>query len=177
MALYEVLRMGHPKLRQVSQPVDHEKIQTPEFQEFLDDMLATMHAYGGIGLAAPQIGVLERIAIVALPEESDRYENMESFPMNFYINPEWKILEEEKIGMWEGCLSVPGLRGYVERASKLHVSYFDRNGEAQEIEVEGLPAIVFQHEFDHLDGKLYVDRITDKSKLAFDSEYEQFHME
>lgn len=177
MAVREVLRLGHPLLRKVSKPVDPARIPTPQFQEFLDDMLETMHAYEGIGLAAPQVGVLERVALVAVPGNSSRYPESEEYELDFYINPEWEVLDESKIGIWEGCLSVPGLRGYVDRASHLRLKYLDREGKAHEKEVKGFPAIVFQHEFDHLDGVLFVDRIQDKEKFAFIEEYEAHWLE
>lgn len=177
MSVRTVLRMGNPFLRQVALPVDPKEILGSEFQEMLDDMLETMHAHSGIGLAAPQIGVSKRVALVAVPENSQRYPEAESFPLDFYINPEWKLIGSEKIGIWEGCLSVPGLRGFVERVNHIEISYLDREARPQSLEVQGFPAIVFQHEFDHLDGKLFVDRLESTEKLAFQEEYEQFWME
>ena len=125
---------------------------------------------GGIGLAAPQIGISKQLAVIKLSEESERYPDMEDSEAFVIFNPEITILDEAEQGFWEGCLSVPGLRGFVERPRKIRVDFLDENAETCSIEVEDFLATVFQHELDHLIGKLYVDRMKDIGTLMFEDE-------
>jgi peptide deformylase len=120
-----------------------------------------MKHYGGIGIAAPQIGVDLKVAIIELPEEN-RYGQKVNLPFTVFINPIMTYLTDEKQGFWEGCLSLPGLRGYVERPSKVQVNYLDEKGNEKELLADGFLATVLQHELDHLEGVLYIDRITDR---------------
>ncbi|MDX1563671.1 MAG: peptide deformylase, partial [Gammaproteobacteria bacterium] len=138
------------------------------------DMIDTLHDYGGIGLAAPQIGEPVRLAIVEIPEAGSRYGDLPGMPLTVFINPTITVIDPEPRGFWEGCLSVPGLRGYVERPQLIRVDYTDIEGEPQSLQLSGFLATVFQHEFDHLDGKLYVDRMTDMSLLAFEEEFMRY---
>ncbi len=171
-----ILRMGHPTLRLVAQPLDISKIQSSEVQALIEDMYNTMASADGIGLAAPQVGVSIQLAIVESPESSDRYPQSEK-TSGIYINPRVTVLDHTVQGMWEGCLSIPGIRGYVERPRKISVHYWDEKAQEHTLEVEGFSAIVLQHEFDHLNGVLFIDRIEDKSKLAFIEEYQAFHLD
>ena len=125
---------------------------------------------GGIGLAAPQIGVSKQLAVIKLSEDSDRYPDMETTDPYVIFNPRITVLDKELQGFWEGCLSVPGLRGYVQRPRKVKIDYLDENAEERTIEVEDFLATVFQHELDHLIGMLYVDRMEDVSTLMFEDE-------
>ena len=182
MAVREVIKMGHPTLRVKATPVDPEEIQTPEFKQLVADMFETMEAEDGIGIAAPQIGISKQVAIVGIPKDNPRYPEVETdedeepdFDILVVINPTVTVIDEAKSGFWEGCLSVPGLRGYVERPSKIKVDFTDMDGKQHSKEVDGFAATVFQHELDHLDGILYVDRVEDKTKLAFIDEYLEFH--
>jgi peptide deformylase len=127
-------------------------------------------AAGGIGLAAPQIGISKQLAIIKLSEESDRYPDMEDSESFVIFNPKISVLDENEQGFWEGCLSVPGLRGFVERPRSIRVDYLDENAEPVFIEIEDFLATVFQHELDHLIGKLYVDRMKDITTLTFEDE-------
>lgn len=164
MAILKVAQMGHPVLRRVADPVDPAVIDTPGFQAFCDDLLETMEEYDGAGLAAPQVHMSLRVAVLVLDEERGA---------EFFINPVVTPLTDELVRTYEGCLSVEGMRAAVDRPSKVRVEALDRDGSAKAYELEGFPAVVVQHEFDHLDGILYVDRC-DTSTLAFLPEYRRY---
>ena len=167
MAVREVLRMGHPVLREKSKPV--ERFGTPELRALLQDMKDTMAAKNGAGLAAPQIGISQRVVIFGV-ETNPRYPDAEPVPFTVLVNPKIVILTRQVEDDWEGCLSVPGMRGLVPRYTKLRYSGFDIEGNPIEREAEGFHARVVQHECDHLDGILYPQRMTDLSKLGFNEE-------
>ena len=167
MAVRPILRIGDPRLREVSAPV--EEFDTPELHELVHDMFDTMDAADGAGLAAPQIGVLSRVMIFGV-EANARYPDAESVPSTVLINPEFTVLGESAGGFWEGCLSVPGMRGYVERPAHIQYRGYDQYGNLVELEATGFHAIVFQHEYDHLDGILYPDRIADPTLFGFNEE-------
>lgn len=169
-----VIRMGHPTLRKVANAVPLEEINTPAFKELLVDMYDTMKVEGGIGIAAPQINVSKQVALIELPDNNERYGDLGGTPLFVIINPEIKMLTTEHQGFWEGCLSVPGLRGYVERPKEVQIDYLDEHGAKKQIVVDDFLATVFQHELDHLFGKLYIDRITDTTKLSYNQEYSEF---
>lgn len=177
MAIKEVIRMGHPVLRKMAEKVNPEEIKTKEFQSLLQDMFDTMKEQQGIGIAAPQIAISKQVALIEIPKDSERYPDAEESELMVIINPVLTTLDETLQGYWEGCLSVPMLRGYVERPQKIRVDFLDLNGDEQSLEVEGFLATVFQHELDHLFGKLYIDRLTDSTKIAYQEEYLQFHLE
>ncbi len=169
--------MGHPLLRQVARPLDPAELGTPEIAMLLDDMVDTLHDYGGIGLAAPQVGVSVRLAIIEIPGGPTRYGELEAMPLTVFVNPVIEVLDPATAGYWEGCLSVPGLRGFVERPQHVRIRYLDERGGQRELELTGFTATVFQHEFDHLDGTLFVDRVRDMTLLSFEREYERYHLE
>ena len=172
--LLKVARMGHPVLREKAEPVDPARIGTKEVQDFLDSMYATMLEYSGVGLAAPQVHVSERVVVfhegAGLVDDDDQ-------PITALINPEITPLTDETSAMWEGCLSVPGLRGRVSRPCEIRVRGLDRNGRKIDLELEDFDAIVTQHECDHLDGVLFVDRLDDTTQLSFEKEFERFWVE
>ncbi len=174
MAVQEICRMGNPILRKVADKVLPSEIKTPEFSKLLEDMKDSMIHYGGVGIAAPQIGVSKQVCLIQFDDDNERYDDLEEQPLTVYINPVIKILDETTEGFWEGCLSVPGLRGYVERSQKISVDYTNEKGEQVHEEVEGFLAVVIQHELDHLFGKLYVDRITDPKLLSFNEEFDEY---
>jgi peptide deformylase len=174
MAIRRILRMGHPVLREVARPLELDEIGSDQLQDLIADMADTLHDYGGIGLAAPQIGEPIRLAIIEIDDGPTRYGELESMPLTVFINPSIEILDPAARGYWEGCLSVPGLRGFVERPQHVKICYTSDQGEAKELELQGFSATVFQHEFDHLDGTLFIDRITDTRLLAFEREFERF---
>ncbi len=159
--------MGDPRLWQISQEIT--QFDTPELHQLIDDLRDTMADYDGAGLAAPQIGVLQRVVIFGV-EANPRYPDIEPVPETILINPEIEPLTQATQGMWEGCLSVPGMRGYVERPEHIRYSGYDPFGNAIEREVQGFHAIVVQHECDHLDGVLYPMRIKDMTQFGFESE-------
>jgi len=165
--------MGNPVLREKNRFIENDEIKTDFVARLIIDLKDSMKHYGGIGIAAPQIGVNLKIAIIEIPE-TNRYGQKISLPLTVFINPEIKILSNELQGFWEGCLSVPGLRGYVERPSEIQVSYMDEFGRQKEIIANGFLATVLQHELDHLDGIIYIDRMNDLKKLMYQEEYESF---
>jgi len=167
MPVREVLRMGHPVLRERAKPV--ENFGTPELRALLEDMKETMAAKNGAGLAAPQIGVGQRIVIFGV-EHNPRYPDAEPVPFTVLVNPKLVMLTREVDEDWEGCLSVPGMRGVVPRYTKLRYSGFDIEGNPIERVAEGFHARVVQHECDHLDGILYPQRMTDLTKFGFNEE-------
>lgn len=173
MARKKVLRMGHPLLREKAREMSLSEITSNETQKLIKDMRETMHKEGGVGLAAPQIGEPLQLAIIEFDDEDVRYKLDLSQPLIVFINPTVKVLDETKTGMWEGCLSVPGLR-YVERPRKIQVDFLNEQGMHKSLVVEDFLAIVFQHELDHLDGVLYIDKLVDSKKLSFLEEFEQF---
>ena len=160
----EVLRMGDPRLLEVSQPVDD--FGSPALTGLLEDMNETMRAMNGAGIAAPQIGVLKRVVIFGF-DHNPRYPDAGAVPFTVLCNPVIVPLSDEMEEGWEGCLSVPGMRGVVPRWSRIRYSGFDQSGNAFEREVEGFHARVVQHECDHLDGILYPRRIRDLAKFGF----------
>jgi len=160
----EVLRMGDPRLWQVSEPV--KSFGTPELAALLQDMRDTMAHLNGAGLAAPQIGVGLRVVIFGV-QANPRYPGVEEVPDTVLINPEIKPLSGELEEGWEGCLSVPGMRGWVPRWTRLHYAGFDESKTFFERTAEGFHARVVQHECDHLDGVLYPMRIRDFTRFGF----------
>ncbi len=174
MAIREILRMGHPLLRQPAREPTEDEIAAPKLRVLVDDMVETLADAGGIGLAAPQIGVSLRLAIIRIPGGPSRYGEIEAVPLTVYVNPEIEVIDAAEQGFWEGCLSVPGLRGFVKRPRAIRVRWRDLEGIEHKAEHAGFLATVFQHEFDHLDGRLYVDRLEDSTKLMFEEEFARF---
>lgn len=162
--IYPILRMGDPRLLRVAEPVA--AFATPELEELIADMQETMHAADGVGLAAPQIGVNLRLVIFGF-EHNERYPEAPAVPYTVLINPVLTPLADEVEEGWEGCLSVPGLRGMVPRWTRLRYTGFDPRGQLIEREVDGFHARVVQHECDHLDGILYPMRVTDFRRFGF----------
>jgi peptide deformylase len=174
MAVRKIIRMGHPTLRQRARDLTPDEIGSDEIARLVEDMVDTLHDYGGIGLAAPQIDEPLRLAIIDIPGGASRYGDIAAMPLSVFVNPRIEVLNESRAGYWEGCLSVPGLRGFVERPQHIRVSALNLDAEPILLELEGFSATVFQHEFDHLDGRLYIDLITDPSKLAFEEEFARY---
>jgi peptide deformylase len=170
MSILKVARMGHPVLRKKCEAIDPRAITGPEVQRLIRDMFETMAEYNGVGLAAPQVH--QPVQLVIAGGEVDE----EGRPqVRILINPEITILDEDyRMGMYEGCLSLPGLRGWVERSAHIKVKAYNEKGRQEEFELKGFPAIVMQHECDHLEGVLYVDRMEDMTRLAFEDEAERY---
>ncbi|MFW6093038.1 MAG: peptide deformylase [Pseudomonadota bacterium] len=170
MTVRRILRMGHPILRQRARPLREAEIGSPQTRGLVEDMIETLHHAGGIGLAAPQVGEPIRLAIIEIGDAESRYGDIPQMPLTVFVNPELEVLDPARAGYWEGCLSVPGLRGFVERPQHVRVTARDLAGAPVELELRGFLATVFQHEFDHLDGRLYIDRMDDLRKLVFEEE-------
>jgi peptide deformylase len=166
MAIRDILKMGNPDLLKVSEPVDFEK---DDLTTLIEDMKETMKANDGAGLAAPQIGVFKRLVIFGF-DTNDRYPEADSVPFTVLINPIITPLSDEKENGWEGCLSVPGLRGVVPRYTHIKYEGYDAEGNKLEREVEDFHARVVQHECDHLDGILYPMKIEDYRYFGFHEE-------
>ena len=167
MAAREVLRMGHPVLREKAKPI--EATGTPELRQLVADMKETMAAKNGAGLAAPQIGVSQRIVIFGV-EKNPRYPDAEDVPFTVLVNPKITLLTRDVESDWEGCLSVPGMRGVVPRYTKLRYTGTDEEGNPIDRVAEGFHARVVQHECDHLDGILYPQRMQDMATFGFTKE-------
>ena len=174
MAVRKIIRMGHPTLRQVARTLEPAELASDDLNRLVDDMVDTLHDYGGVGLAAPQVDESIRLAIIEIDGGASRYGDIPSLPLTVFANPTVMVVNPQTEGFWEGCLSVPGLRGFVERPQHVRVDYLDLDGAAHQLELQGFLATVFQHEFDHLDGKLYTDRMSDSRKLVFEEEYLRF---
>lgn len=174
MAILKVARMGHPVLRQKGRELSAKEIKSPEIQRLIADMIETMHEYSGIGLAAPQVHESIQLALIEIGEDNPRYPDQETQSLRVFINPKITVLDAKEQGFWEGCLSVPELRGLVSRPRKVKVDFLDENAKPQSMTFEGFSATVVQHELDHLQGTLYVDRIKDMSKFAFIEEYQRY---
>jgi len=168
MSILKVSRMGHPVLRQKARAVERSEIKDPRFQKFLDDMIDTMHEYHGVGLAAPQVHEGLRV-FVAMLDSGDEAE------ASVIINPIITPVDDTIVEGWEGCLSIPEIRGRVPRAHKIVVKCHDRQGRIVELEADDFPARVIQHEADHLDGVLFLDRMKSMSSLTYLDEYSRYH--
>lgn len=171
MSILKVARMGHPVLRQRTRPVDKHEIRTEAFQKLIDDMIETMEEYSGIGLAAPQVHESKRLFVAVL--DADGEGEGEAIAL---INPEITVLNSTLVEGWEGCLSIPDIRGRVLRAPHIRVSALNRDGKRIELDVRDFPARVVQHETDHLDGVLFFDRMRGFESLAYMEEYSRYHL-
>jgi peptide deformylase len=170
MAVYAVLRIGDPRLLMAAEPV--EKFDTPELHQLVEDLKDTMKAHEGAGLAATQIGVMQRVVIFGV-EHNPRYPEAEEVPMTVLVNPVITPLTDERVEDWEGCLSVPGMRGIVPRFSRIRYTAHDPFGNPIDREADGFHARVVQHECDHLDGVLYPQRIENMRAFGYTEELYQ----
>jgi peptide deformylase len=170
MAIRKIARMGHPVLRKKARELGPAEITSPAMRKLVEDMFDTLEDYEGIGLAAPQIFESIALAIVHYPQNEEP---------KVIFNPVITVLDDTPQGYWEGCLSIPELRGFVERPRKVRIDYLDLKAKPQSITLEGFPATVFQHELDHLFGVLYIDRVKSapgSTLLSFTEEYARFHL-
>jgi peptide deformylase len=168
-----IVRMGNPILRERAGDVPRERFGTRFLRDLERDLLRTMFEDSGVGLAAPQIGVSLRVFAYYVPGEGQR----DDVPPRVLVNPVLTPVGEPTARGWEGCLSIPGLRGLVPRYPAVKVSAFDADGNPVTVEAEGFHARVIQHETDHLDGVLFVDRMTDMASLTFEEEWDQYATE
>jgi peptide deformylase len=170
MSILKVARMGHPVLRERARSLDKSDIKSASVQKLIDDMIDTMHEYHGVGLAAPQVHEGLRLFVGLLDEDPDS-KSEATVIINPEIVPDGSVMEEG----WEGCLSIPDIRGMVPRFTNITLKALDRNGRTIEIELKNFPARVAQHETDHVDGVLFLDRMKSMQSLTFLDEYSRFH--
>ena len=173
MAIRKVARLGTPVLRRVAEQVSPDDVSTPAVQSLIDDLIETMHEYDGAGLAAPQVHESLQIVVFEVAQ-NPRYPDAPSIPLTVLINPEITPTTEEMEEDWEGCLSLPDLRGRVPRHTRVSVRALDRLGAALHFEAAGFHARVIQHECDHLFGIVYPDRMTSMQSLTFVREHERY---
>jgi peptide deformylase len=173
MAILKVARLGHPVLRQVARPVPVEMIRSAEVQRFIDDMVETMREYTGAGLAANQVHTPLQIAVIEVTE-NPRYPDAPQIPLTVVVNPIVTPVTEEMEEGWEGCLSVPDMRGQVSRYTAVRLECLNRDGERVDVVAKDFFARVIQHETDHLNGIVYVDRMRDLSSLSFLAEWQRY---
>ena len=168
MAVREIVTIGAPVLRERAREVTPEELRSPEVQRLIEDMIETKRAANGAGLAANQVGETLRIAIAEVDERNPRYPYKPPIPLCVMVNPTIAPLDDELVDINEGCLSVPDLRGYLKRHLSIRIRYLDRDGD-EHVEVKrGLTAGTFQHEVDHLDGVLFVDRADPRTLSTWD---------
>ncbi len=170
MSILKVARIGHPVVRAMAQPVPKQAFRDRLLQKLIDDMRETLHEYEGVGLAAPQVHEGLRLAVIEVPGSDERAQA--EVPFFVLANPVVMPLSDELENGWEGCLSVPDLRGIVPRHKRLRLEALDRRGKPYSLEAEGFFARVIQHECDHLDGRVYLDRMADLRSLTFIKEFE-----
>ncbi|MEX2220815.1 MAG: peptide deformylase [Candidatus Rokuibacteriota bacterium] len=173
MAILKVARLGHPVLRKIASPVPVSEICSPEIQRLIDDMIETMREYNGAGLAAPQVHVLQQICLIEV-NGNPRYPDAPPIPLTILINPVVSPLTEEMEDGWEGCLSVPDMRGVVPRFGSVRLDALDREGGQIDVVAKEFFARVIQHETDHLNGIVYVDRMRDLATLTHLAEWNKY---
>ncbi len=174
MTVRPIATVGHPILRHPTRDVTTDELASLEMQTLIDDMIDTMHAANGAGLAANQVHESVRIAVIEV-DHNPRYPYKPPIPLTVVVNPVIEPVDDETVEINEGCLSVPDLRGNVWRFVNVRVRYLDRHGETHDEIKRGLTAGTFQHECDHLDGLLFLDRVTDTTTLTTWEQFERFH--
>jgi peptide deformylase len=170
MSILKVARMGNPILRARAREVEKSELKTAAMQKLIDDMIQTMHEYAGIGLAAPQVHEGLRVFVAHLDHEGRADGDAVAI-----VNPEITVVSDKTVEGWEGCLSIPDIRGLVPRAFHIKVAALDREGKKMELEAKDFPARVIQHETDHLDGILFFDRMRTFESLTYMDEFSRYH--
>jgi peptide deformylase len=173
--ILKVARLGFPSVRAMAQPVAAAEILSRDFQKLIDDMIETMYEYHGVGLAAPQVHLPLQLAVLEV-QSHPRYPDLPGVPLTVLINPEVTPVSEQKVEDWEGCLSVPDLRGLVPRFKDVRVRAIGRKGEALDFVARDFHARVVQHETDHLKGDVYLDRMPNLRQLGFLDEWQRYLM-
>jgi len=176
VTLLKIAQIGHPVLRQRAREVTREELATDACQQFIDDLIETMHDANGAGLAATQVHDPRRIFAVEV-KDNPRYPYKPNIPLTVLINPMLEPLSEETFDNFEGCLSVPNLRGVAPRYCEIRLTAWDREGRDVDKVIRGVTSGTFQHEADHLDGKLFLDRVKDTTTLCTWAEFDRFHKE
>jgi len=167
MSILKVARLGHPVLRSRAAELEIKEIKAGKFQPLIDDMIETMHAYEGVGLAGPQVHLPMRLFVFEVQERVARKRGIQRVGAGVFFNATYEPIGKETITDWEGCLSVPFLGGEVPRYKKIRIRAVDHEGEPVDLEVEGFTARIFQHEVDHTDGHVYLDRMPDLTTLGY----------
>jgi peptide deformylase len=175
VAVREIVTVGHPVLRERAREVTPEELRSPAVQQLIDDMVDTMRAAGGAGLAANQVGETVRVFVVEVKPGNPRYPYKPPMPLTVLVNPTVEPVGDETFEVNEGCLSVPDLRGALDRFVTVRVRYLDRDGEPHEELRRGVSAGTFQHELDHLDGVLFLDRVRDPTTFTTWEQFDRFH--
>lgn len=173
MAILKVAKLGNPVLRKKAEAVNPADIKTEAFQKFIDDMIDTMRDYDGVGIAAPQVHVSLQVFVCEVNNNA-RYPGAPDVPLTVFINPVLKDLSQTKVELWEGCLSIPAMRGVVPRYEDLMCEGLDRNGTPVSLKASGFFARVIQHEWDHLQGGVYLDRMPDLKTLCHLDEFAKY---
>ncbi len=173
MSILKVARLGHPVLRKITEPLSLGELQAGATQKFIDDMIKTMKEYDGVGLAADQVHESKQIAVLEVAD-NPRYPDKPKVPLSVLVNPKITPLSEDMEEDWEGCLSIPDLRGRVPRYKSIRVQAWDREGKEVDFIADNFHARVIQHEWDHLSGKVYLDRMRDLSTLTFLTEFARY---
>ena len=174
MTVRDIVTVGHPVLRERAREVTHDELAAADVQRLIDDLIDTMRHANGAGIAANQIGVPLRITTIEV-NDNPRYPYKPRIPLTVVVNPVIQFLDDQVVDINEGCLSVPNLRGTVSRNVNVRVQYLDRDGSAHDEIKRGLTAGTFQHECDHLDGLLFLDRVTDPTTFTTWEQFERFH--
>jgi peptide deformylase len=174
MTIRKIATVGHPVLREQAREVSVEELAAPEMQRLIDDLIDTMRDANGAGIAANQVHEPVRIAVIEVTN-NPRYPYKPPIPLTVVVNPMIEPLDDELVEINEGCLSVPNLRGNVHRHVNIRVRWLDRDGTPHDEIKRGLTAGTFQHEVDHLDGRLFLDRVTDSTTLTTWEHFERFH--
>ena len=173
MSILKVARLGNPVLRKIAEDLPSDQLTSPQLQKFIDDMIETMKEYDGVGLAAAQVHVSQKLAVLEVAD-NPRYPHKPRVPLTVLVNPEITPLSNETEEDWEGCLSIPEIRGKVPRYKNIRVEARDRDGKELNFVASGFHARVIQHEWDHLNGKLFLDRMPDLSTLTYLQEFARY---
>jgi peptide deformylase len=175
VTLLKIATVGEPVLRAPTRALSRDELLSPRWQTFIDDLIETMHDADGAGIAANQVFEPVRITVIEVKGNNPRYPYKPAIPLTVLVNPVITPLSDDTFDNFEGCLSVPDLRGQVKRFARVRVQYLDRHGVEHDVEVRGISAGTFQHECDHLDGKLFLDRVTDPTTLCTWKAFERHH--
>jgi len=177
VAVREILEIGHPLLAGRAAEVEPSSIGSPQVQGWIDDLVDTMRDANGAGIAANQIGIAKRIFVAEVRGDNPRYPYKPAIPLTVIVNPELRLLSDRTFDSYEGCLSVPNLRGVVRRHLEIRVTGFDRAGRRLDFELRGYSAATFQHEHDHLDGVLFPHRVEDPRTFCTWKTFAEYHQE